>query len=289
MKFLKKLFSKKSSELVEIPQQWESCKLTGFSPSSIDPLYLCRHVNVEVTIGASKEDLILKPLSHVTFDRERLHAFLEKAKKNNPNLNINWQLKNPKDVEPKLANAITYKEGDIGEVKWNIEHNKDSLIFSNNNQTIEWNPKNGQTAFLPATTSLHLHSGKFVWDFNIEEMSSAQIGVGFMLLWDNGLLDWGFFGYLGAGFFAWAYDPSTGDVVNAEKSIQGGLPKFENKHTGIITVELNLPRNAEGVGKFIVNGVESNPIKLPIGAVVVPAATLLKKDQKITIANFKTQ
>lgn len=197
--------------------------------------------------------------------------------------------KNPKnDEQPKIANAMIYKEGDIGKAEWDIEHNKESLLFSNNNQTVEWNPKNGQIAFLPATISLHLHSGKFIFDFNIEEMNSAQIGVGFMLLWDNGLLDWGFFGYLGAGFYAWSYDPSTGDVVNAENSIQGGLPKFENKHSGIITIELNLPRNAEGEGRFIVNCVESNPIKLPIGAVVVPAATLLKRDQEITISNFRT-
>jgi len=196
--------------------------------------------------------------------------------------------KNPKNNEqPKIANAMTYEKEDIGKIEWNTEHNKDSLIFSNENQTVKWNPKNGQKAFLPTTTSLHLHSGKFTLDFNIEEINSAQIGVGFMLLWDNGLLDWGFFGYLGAGFYAWSYDPSTGDVVNAENSIQGDLPKFENKHSGIITVELNLPRNAKGEGKFIINGVESNPIKLPIGAVVVPAATLLKKEQKITIANFK--
>lgn len=197
--------------------------------------------------------------------------------------------KNPKnDEQPQLANAMTYDEEDIGKVEWDIEHNKDSLIFSNGNQTMEWNPKNGQISFLPSTTALHLHSGKYTLDFNVEEMNSAQIGVGFMLLWDNGLLDWGFFGYLGAGFYAWSYDPSTGDVVNAENSIQGGLPKFENKRSGIITIELNLPRNAEGEGKFIVNGIESNPIKLPIGAVVVPAATLLRKDQKITISNFKT-
>lgn len=212
--------------------------------------------------------------------------FLKKLFSKQPNVD---SFENPKNnVQPQLANAMTYKIGDIGKVEWNIEHNKNSLIFSSDNQTMEWNPKNGQTVFLPATTALHLHSGKFTFDFNIEEMNSAQIGVGFMLLWDNGLLDWGFFGYLGAGFYAWSYDPSTGDVVNVENSIQGNLPKFENKRSGIITLELNLPRNAEGEGKFIVNGIESNPIKLPIGAVVVPAATLLRKDQKITIANFKT-
>ncbi len=209
--------------------------------------------------------------------------FLKKLFSKQPNDDSS---KNPKNNEqPQLANAMTYEKEDIGKVEWN---NKDSLILSNDNQIMEWNSKNGQIAFLPATTALRLHSGKYSLDFNIEEMNSAQIGVGFILLWDNGLLDWGFFGYLGAGFYAWSYDPSTGDVINAENSIQGGLPKFENKRSGIITIELNLPRNAEGEGKFIVNGIKSNPIKLPIGAVVVPAATLLRKDQKITISNFKT-
>lgn len=193
---------------------------------------------------------------------------------------------NPKnDDQPQPANAMAYAIEDIGKFEWK---NKDSLILSNDNQTMEWNPENGQIAFLPEITTLRLHSGKYSLDFNIEEMNSAQIGVGFMLLWVNELLDWGFYGYLGSGFSAWSYDPSTGDVINAGTSIQGGLPKFENKYSGIITVELNLPRNAEGEGKFIVNGVESSPINLPIGAVVVPAATLLRKDQKITISNFKT-
>lgn len=189
--------------------------------------------------------------------------------------------------EPKLASAMSFEKGNIGEVRWNIEHNKNSLNFSNNNQTVEWNPENGMIAFLPATTALHLHSGTFVWDFKIEEMSSAQIGIGFMLSWEMGLLDWGFFGYLGAGVTAWSYDPSTGDVVSATKSIQGGLPKFESGRSGIVSVELNLPRDAKGTGKFIVNGVESNAIDLPTGSVVVPAACLLAEKQKITIENFK--
>lgn len=203
--------------------------------------------------------------------------------------NMVTAIRNPqKEEKPKLQKATAYKKGDIGKVEWNIEHNKKTLVFSNKNQTVEWNPDNGKLAFVPATTSMHLHSGKFTWDFNIEEMNSAQIGVGFMLLWDNGLLDWGMFGYLGAGASAWSYDPSTGDIVRAENSIQGGLPKFEDGHTGIITVKLNLPRDAEGEGKFIVNGVESNPINLPPGAVIVPAACMLKEKQKITLENFNS-
>lgn len=31
-------------------------------------------------------------------------------------------------------------------------------------------------------------SGSFRWEFVVEEMANAQIGIGFMLLWDVGLL-----------------------------------------------------------------------------------------------------
>jgi hypothetical protein len=117
-------------------------------------------------------------------------------------------------------------------------------------------------------------------------MASRQIGVGFMLLWNIGP-DWGFFGYLGASATAWAYDPSTGDVVSAAKSIQGGLPKFEDGRTGVVSVELNVPRDVEGSGRFIIAGTETNPIPLPSGAVVLPAACFLEVTQKISLANFR--
>jgi hypothetical protein len=128
-----------------------------------------------------------------------------------------------------------------------------------------------------------LHSGTFRLDFIVDEMASSQIGLGFLLGYEGGLLDWGFFGYLGAGRAAWAYDPSTGDVVNDTKSIEGGLPKFEDGRTGVVSMELELPRDGAGTGRFRVQGQASRPIALPSGAVVVPAACLLKEGQRVTL------
>jgi hypothetical protein len=87
-----------------------------------------------------------------------------------------------------------------------------------------------------------LHSGTFSLDFVVDDMANAQIGVGFLLAFEGGLFDWGFYGYLGAGAFAWAYDPSTGDLVTGTESIQGRLPKFPNSRTGVVTLEVDSPR-----------------------------------------------
>jgi hypothetical protein len=83
-----------------------------------------------------------------------------------------------------------------------------------------------------ASTELKLHSATFQLDFVVEDMKNAQIGVGFMLLWDVGP-DWGFFGYLGSSPTASAYDPFTGDVVTSTRSIEAGLPKFGDGRTGV--------------------------------------------------------
>jgi hypothetical protein len=194
-------------------------------------------------------------------------------------------------ARPSLLQAKAFAHDDIGTAKWSAEHNGELLTVTNNGRTIEWKPQQpGEDkrtpAWVPASTCLHLHSGRFRWDFTVDEMASRQIGVGFMLLWDVGP-DWGFFGYLGASPTAWSYDPSTGDVVCATESIQNGLPKFVDGHTGVVSVELNLPRNAEGLCKFIVDDVETLPIALPAGAVVLPAACLLKETQKVTLSNLR--
>jgi hypothetical protein len=117
-------------------------------------------------------------------------------------------------------------------------------------------------------------------------MACAQIGIGFMLLWDIGP-DWGFFGYLGSSSSAWAYDPSTGDVVYNTASIQSGLPKIADGHRGVVTVQLDLPRHAEGQAQFSMNGTEARAIRLPKSSVVLPAACFLKESQKVTLANFE--
>lgn len=195
------------------------------------------------------------------------------------------------EVQPMLLQARDLADSDIGRPEWNSAHNADHLTVSNNGQTIEWAPRDLGSeeldlAWVPASTHLQLHSGRFRWDFVVDEMASRQIGVGFMLLWNLGP-DWGFYGYLGASPTAWSYDPTTGDVVCATESIQGGLPKFERGGSGVVSVELNVPRDEEGEGKFIVDGTESRPIPLPSGAVVLPAACLLEKKQRITLARFK--
>ena len=197
--------------------------------------------------------------------------------------------------EPSLLEAVELAEADIGLFEWETKRNSDHLVVSNGGRSIEWGPRPSRSkgeyyppAWVPATTLLHLHSGRYRWDYVVAEMACAQIGVGFMLLWDIGP-DFGFFGYLGASSSAWSFDPSTGDVVCNTKSIQGGLPRFEDGHTGVVTVSFDLPRNAEGVAWFSIQGVASIPINLPKSSVILPAACFLKEGQKVTLANFQRE
>jgi len=137
-------------------------------------------------------------------------------------------------------------------------------------------------------TLLLLHSGTFGLDFVVDEMSHAQIVVGFLLAFEGGLLDWGFFGYLGAVVFAWAYDPSTGDVVTRTESIEGGLPTFQDGRTGVVTLELELPRVGAGLARFRSQGRRSRHIALPPSAVVVPGACLLVENQRVSLGPVRT-
>ena len=133
--------------------------------------------------------------------------------------------------------ASSRSPSDIGQLTWDTTHNADLLDFDANDAF--WPPLESPTsdppAWVPASTLARLHSGVFHWDFAIEHMQNAQIGVGFMLMLEEGV-DWGFYGYLGAGRYAWAYDPSTGDVVNATQSIAGGLPVFDDGDRGTVRV-----------------------------------------------------
>jgi hypothetical protein len=199
-------------------------------------------------------------------------------------------MQNHEAPSPQILQARNLLQGDIGAYAWDPAHNADLLTVSNAGKTLEWGPRKLSyrgvvypPAWVPAKTLLFLHSGSFRLDFVVDEMASAQIGLGFLLAYEGGLLDWGFFGYLGAGCAAWAYDPSTGDVVNETKSIEGGLPKFEDGRTGMVTLELELPRDGAGSGRFRVQGRGSRSIALPSGAVVVPAACLLKESQRVTV------
>ncbi|HET9325670.1 MAG TPA: hypothetical protein VFQ05_02745 [Candidatus Eisenbacteria bacterium] len=202
----------------------------------------------------------------------------------------------PPRTQPVLLNGFALDESDIGSFEWSRTHNADRLWVTNEGLTIEWDPlkrppkEKLPPVWIPASTCLHLHSGSYRWDFVVERMGECQIGVGFMLLWDVGP-DWGFFGYLGASPTAWAYDPSTGDVVSNTESIEGGLPKFakpffSGEQGGVVSVTLDLPRQQEGNGRFTVDGVSSRPIALPPAPVVLPAACLLRQGQRVTLSAF---
>jgi len=184
--------------------------------------------------------------------------------------------------DPELRRGSELPAGEIGE--FSFEDKREDLTFSNGHKTVEWTGDRS-LAWIPVPTLLKLHSGAFSFDFVIENMASRQIGVGFLLDWTVGP-NWGFFGYLGSSQSAWSYDPLSGDIVSGTKSIHGGLPKFSGE-SGVISVEFRLPKDEPGQATFIVNGTRTPTIKLPEDAVVVPAACLLKKKQRVTLANFE--
>lgn len=196
------------------------------------------------------------------------------------------------DRVPALLKAADFAESDIGVCEWNREHNATLLTVSQDGREVEWEKGKRKylgglpPAWVPASTRLCLHSGSYKWDFVVEKMGKAQIGLGFMLLWNLGP-DWGFFGYLGASPTAWAFDPSTGDVILNTKSIEGNLPRFTNGKGGVVSVQLDLPRRTEGSARFLVDGVASRRLQMPEGAVVLPAACFLKEGQRVTLAGFE--
>jgi len=200
----------------------------------------------------------------------------------------------PQVAEARPVKASTYALNDCGECRWDSDHNSDRLTVTGDGLTIEWDgskDKEGEPppSWIPASTRLFLHSGNFRLDFRIDEMAGRQIGVGFMLQLTDGVnlgVDWGFFGYLGASSTAWAYDPSTGDIVTATGSVQGGLPKFSDGRSGVVQLHINVPRNEAGTARFIVDGTQSKAIPLPVGAVVLPAACFLRTGQRVTLTNF---
>lgn len=190
---------------------------------------------------------------------------------------------------PYLIDASQYppeKTHDFGDLGFMIHTAFESVVtLTNNDRTVEWTqPSN--VSWIPLETKARLHSGKWTIEFHIESMKNRQIGVGFLLDWNVGP-DWGFFGYLGSSSSAWAYDPSTGDIVTNTDSILGDLPKIKDDN-GLIVLELNLPKDSTGDFTFIVNGIRTPRQKLSnSGAVVIPAVCLLSQGQKVTIENLK--
>ena len=89
---------------------------------------------------------------------------------------------------PALLRADAFEESDIGSCEWDRGHNPDLLTVSNGGRTVGWEKKKRDEgklkllAWVPASTRLHLHSGNYRWDFVVDNMAKAQIGVGYMLL-----------------------------------------------------------------------------------------------------------
>jgi hypothetical protein len=163
-------------------------------------------------------------------------------------------------------------------LRWDEKHTQKPLRISEDGLTLSWE-SDEKFAWLGSQTTGRLSDGVFTWDFKIEDIADRQIGVGILL----DPPDWGFFGYLGSGKNAWSYDAYEGAIVTEEEATHKDLPKIAKG--GTVSVRLDLKKKNECV--FVVDGVETPAIELPAGAVVIPAACLLKKGQIVTVANLK--
>jgi len=159
-------------------------------------------------------------------------------------------------------------------MKWDKDNTQFYLTISDDGLTLSWDKDVG-AVWLGSQTTAKLKDGIFRWDFNIEAIADRQIGVGIMIEPP----DWGFFGYLGAGRGAWAYDAYEGAIVTETKAVHSNLPKIFG--SGIVSVVLDLKKKYSCT--FIVNGKETPSISLPQGRTIIPAACLLKKGQKVRI------
>jgi hypothetical protein len=192
----------------------------------------------------------------------------------------------PTDTSP--ATATDGKESKLADkragaadprpLRWDDQQTQKPLTISTDGLTLSWD-RDSKAVWLGSQTSGRLSDGIFTWDFKIEDIAERQIGVGILLDPPN----WGFFGYLGSGKNAWSYDAFEGAIVTEEEAIHSGLPKIGK--SGTVSVRLDLKRKNECV--FIVDGKDTPAISLPHGAVVIPAACLLKKGQVVTLANLK--
>lgn len=198
-------------------------------------------------------------------------------------------LETPQNAAPTLRSAQQIPEGELGVFAWDCTLNTGDLEYTESARRALWKQRVpggvGPRLWVPAQSLARLHSGEFGWEFHIQGMGGAQIGVGAMLDWSIGP-DWGFYGYLGSSTSAWAYDPSTGDIVCDTRSIEGGLPVLDGQ--GVVTVKASLPRDEPGTLRFQIDGKSSRPVQLPPGSVLVPAACFLEVGQSVTLANLKS-
>ena len=167
---------------------------------------------------------------------------------------------------------------EVWPVMWDRSHTSDPLTISADGLTLSW-IGDDEFAWATSPTTGRLSGGVFAWDFRIDRIAERQIAVGIVLDPPN----WGFFGYLGAGRNAWSYDAFEGAIVTETKAIHTQLPTVRDG--GTVSVRLDLESKHECV--FVVGGVDTPAIKLPPDAVVIPAASLLKRGQSVTLANFR--
>ena len=66
------------------------------------------------------------------------------------------------------------------EIKWDPENTQRSLHISEGGLVISWKKKT-RAVWLGSQTTARLKSGFFSWDFEIESLQEAQIGVGLMV------------------------------------------------------------------------------------------------------------
>eukprot|EP00483_Globobulimina_turgida_P000893 UN00894 len=97
--------------------------------------------------------------------------------------------------------------------------------WDENKYKMQW-INNSNASWLGREALPILHDGIFEIEFEIGPTNDKQIGVGLMVYPPN----WGFFGYLGAGWNAWSYDPTTGDIVTETKSMMSNLPKADENN-----------------------------------------------------------
>jgi hypothetical protein len=157
-----------------------------------------------------------------------------------------------------------------------------SLDVSEDRKTVAWT-KDMQLAWVPCAVD-SLFDRDFSLTFGIQSGVDEQIGVGFGLV----PLDWGFYGYLGASHTAWAYDPSSGDIVCATKEFKSGLPTLPSG-VGFITLSCKLTNRNQCSAQFLVNGQPTEPFPLPSNSIVQPAVCVLRKNQRVTLKNFVLQ
>jgi tetratricopeptide (TPR) repeat protein len=170
------------------------------------------------------------------------------------------------------------------DLEWNRSAVQTPLRIADDGVTLSWPPGEGGAKpppWLRAEATAQLSNGRFRWEFAVEVLGERQIGVGILIA----PVDWGFFGYLGSGRNAFAYDPFLGAIVTETVAIHDDLPAFRAAGAGVVAVELDLVERDSCT--FIVDGQPTPPVPVPPGATVIPAVSLLAPGQKVRLRGFE--